>query len=405
MSQDDPREKRSAMNAARTIGVMARLLDQQDGLGVYSRELLQHLFLLDPTTRYVVFLGSGRAESLFKGFENVATCVLPRAGKLWWDQVLVPRAARRYGVDLLFNPKFSLPLLTRIPGVFVLQSCDWYVNPGNYPWWDNLYIRLTLPLYCRKASGLLAISQATLNELSVRTGLNLSAASVTHAGVGASFTAQRDPVSLREFRQHYSLPERYIFTVARVLHTGHARMPAYPGGNNERLIRAYRLYRQRARDPLPLVIAGRAVRQYLLARGFSQGDLEGIHFLGFVPNEQIHQAYQLADCFVLATLCESFGIPILEALASGCPAIVPSTGAAPEVAGNAARLIDPHDEQDIARALLEVVESPPLREHLAIEGIGRARAFTWQQAAQRVLRVFDAVLGGAQRAEMGVRAS
>lgn len=392
------------MNSARTIAVMARLLDQQDGLGVYSRELLQQLFSLDAGTRYVVFLGSSRAHGLFDGFSNVQTQVLSCSSKLWWDQVLVPRAARNCAADLIFNPKFSLPLLTRIPGVFVLQSCDWYVNPGNYPWWDNLYIRLALPLYCRKARGLLTISQATLDELRIRTGLSLSCAPITHAGVGANFTAQADPSSQQEFRRKYSLPERYIFTVARVLHTGIAKMPAaYPGGNNERLVRAYRAYRQRARQPLPLVVAGRGVREYLSARGFSAAQLEGIHFLGFVPNDTLHHAYQLAECFVLATLCESFGIPILEALASGCPAIVPSTGAAPEVAGDAARLIDPYDEQDIARALLEVAESEPLRAHLALAGLKQARAFGWQQAAQRVLQVFDAVLG-AQPAPLGLQA-
>ena len=380
------------MTAARTIGVMARLLDQQDGLGVYSRELLQHLFSLDTRTRYVVFLGSNRSEALFARFKHVATCVLPRSGKLWWDQVLVPRAARRYGVDLIFNPKFSLPLFTRTPGVFVHQSCDWYVNPGNYPWWDNLYIRLTLPLYCRKASGLLGISRATLTELTARTGMDLSAAVVTHAGVGPSFNPLRDPAALEQFRRQYSLPLRYVFTVARVLHTGLSRMPAYPGGNNERLVRAYRLYRELASQPLPLVVAGRGVREYLLARGFSAADLEGIQFLGYVPNDTLHRAYQLADCFVLATLCESFGIPILEALATGCPAIVPATGAAPEVAGGAARLIDPYDEHDIARALLEVSQSASLRAQLSLAGIKRSRAFGWTQAAQRVLQVFDAVL-------------
>jgi glycosyltransferase involved in cell wall biosynthesis len=390
------------MTPARTIGVMARLLDQQDGLGVYSRELLRHLFALDAETRYVVFLGSSRAQGMFDEFPNVQTQVLPCSSKLWWDQVLVPRAARSCAADLIFNPKFSLPLLTRIPGVFVLQSCDWFVNPGNYPWWDNLYIRLTLPLYCRKARGLLAISQATLNELRTRTGLKLPCTAITHAGVGANFTAQGDPVSLQQFRQKYSLPDRYIFTVARVLHTGLAKMPAYPGGNNERLVRAYGAYRQRAQQPLPLVVAGRGVREYLLARGFSAAQLEGIHFLGFVPNDTLHHAYQLAECFVLATLCESFGIPILEALASGCPAIVPSTGAAPEVAGDAARLIDPYDEQDIARALLEVAESVPLRERLALEGLRRARAFGWHQAARQVLQVFAAVLGP-QRAAVGVQ--
>jgi glycosyltransferase involved in cell wall biosynthesis len=394
-------EQPVAMTTGRTIAVMARLLDQQDGLGVYSRELLQHLFALDSGTRYVVFLGSSRTQAVFDGFANVRTEVLHCPSKLWWDQVLVPRAARRCGADLLFNPKFSLPLLSRIPGVFVLQSCDWYVNPANYPWWDNLYIRLTLPLYCRKARGLLAISQATLTELTRHTGMDLSGATVTHAGVAPSFNSLRDPVSLQKFRREYGLPERYIFTVARVLHTGNKRMSAYPGGNNERLVRAYRLYRQRAEHPLPLVVAGRDVREYLLARGFSAGELAGIHFLGFVPNQRIHKAYKLAECFVLATLCESFGIPILEALATGCPAIVPSTGAAPEVAGGAARLVDPYDEEDIAHALLEVTGSKELREQLAREGVRRARAFGWQQAARRVLQVFDAVLSG-RRAPVGV---
>jgi glycosyltransferase involved in cell wall biosynthesis len=397
-------EQPSRMNAGRTIAVMARLLDQQDGLGVYSRELLQHLFALDSTTRYLVLLGSSRSQPLFEGFANVQTQVLGGgSSKLWWDQIAVPRAARRGGADLLFNPKFSLPLLSRIPAVFVLQSCDWYVNPGNYPWWDNLYIRLMLPLYCRKASGLLAISQATLTELTHRTRIKLSGATVTHAGVAPSFNPLRDPLSLQKFREQYRLPGRYIFTVARVLHTGNRKMSPYPGGNNERLVRAYQLYRRRSPQSLPLVVAGRQVREYLLARGFSATDLEGIQFLGFVPNERIHQAYQLADCFVLATLCESFGIPILEALASGCPAIVPSTGAGPEVAGHAARLIDPYDEEDIARALQEVTQSSQLRENLAREGLRRARAFGWQQAARRVLRVFDSVLSS-RRAAVGVGA-
>lgn len=380
------------MTAQRTIGVMARLLNQQDGLGIYSRELLQQMFALDPGTRYVVFLGSQSARDRFTAFTNVTTQVLPARSKLWWDQVLVPRAARRAGVDLLFNPKFSLPLLGRIPGVFILQSCDWYVNPGNYPWWDNLYIRLMLPLYCRKARALLGISRSTLEELSRHAGLNVAHAAVTHAGAGPAFNTTRDWPKLQEFRRHYGLADRYILTVARVLHTGNRRMSGYPGGNNERLIRAYRRYRQAAPQPLPLVVAGLGVREYLHARGFGPADLEGVQFLGFVPNESMHRAFQLADCFVLATLCESFGIPILEALATGCPAIVPATGAAPEVAGSAARLIDPYDEQDIAGALLEVTGSQLLRERLSRDGLERARQFSWQQAALRVLQTFDAVL-------------
>ncbi|HVS77833.1 MAG TPA: glycosyltransferase family 1 protein [Steroidobacteraceae bacterium] len=390
--------------AARTIGVMGRLLDQADGLGIYARHLLQHLVGLDAGSRYVIFLASPAARGLFAGQRNVEVRVLEARSRLLWDQVLVPRAARAAGVDLLFNPKFSLPLLSRISGVFVLQSCDWYVNPGNYPWWDNIYIRAMLPLYCRKARAVLSISQAALDELA-RHGLKVRRAIVTHAGVGPRFTPEADPAELRQFRADHALPERFILTVARVLHTGHGRLPEYPGGNNERLLRAYREYRREAREPLPLVVAGRRVRDYLRARGFGAADLEGVHFIGFVPNERLHAAYQLADCFVLATLCESFGLPILEALATGCPAIVPSTCAGPEVAGVAARLINPRSEEQITQALLEVTGSAPLRREMSLAGLERARRFGWPQAARRVLEAFDSVLsaGPAQARPEAVR--
>jgi glycosyltransferase involved in cell wall biosynthesis len=376
---------------ARTIGVMGRLLDQADGLGVYARHLLQHLTTLDAGSRYVIFLASPAAGAYFAGQRNVEVRVLESPSRLAWDQLLVPRAARRLGVDLLFNPKFSLPLLSRIPGVFILQSCDWYVNPGNYPWWDNIYIRAMLPLYCRKARAMLAISQATLDDLA-RHGLKLPPASVTHAGVGPRFTPDADPEELRRFRADYALPERFILTVGRVLHTGHGHLPEYPGGNNERLLRAYREYRRRASQPLPLVVAGKRIEEYLRTHGFTPADLEGVRFIGLVPNERLHAAYQLADCFVLATLCESFGLPILEALASGCPAIVPNTCASPEVAGAAARLIDPYREDDLTQALLEVTGSETLRRQMRAAGLERARRFGWPQAARRVLETFDAVL-------------
>jgi glycosyltransferase involved in cell wall biosynthesis len=385
-------EPASPQTYARTIGVMARALDQADGLGRYCEQVLRSLLTLDPQTRYVIFVGSAAASSGWHQFANARPLVIRSRSKLIWDQVLVPGAARRLGVDLLFNPKFSLPLLSRIPGVFVLQSCDWYVNPRNYPWWDNAYIRLMLPLFCRKASGLLAISQVTLDELGRHMRMKISAGGITHAGVGTEFTPGGDHEAQRRFRKQYALPERFILTVARVLHTGHRGLPEYPGGNNERLLRAYRRYRELTPDPLPLVVAGRDIERYLRSRGFMDADLEGVHFIGFVANETLASAYQLAECFVLATLFESFGLPILEALSTGCPAIVPRTGAGPEVAGAAARLIDPYDEEDMTAALLEVTGSRELRTRMARAGIARARRFSWQQAAERILTVFDELL-------------
>jgi len=380
----------------RTIGVMGRTLDQDDGLGVYARNLLLELLRQDASSRYVIFLQSDKSRDLFRSYGNADLCLLPAKRKLYWDQVLVPLAARRHGVDLIFNPKFSIPLFTRRPCVFVQQGSDWYVNPQNYPWWDNLYIRLMLPLYSRRATRMLAISQRTLDDLAAHAGIDVSGIVVSGAGVAPNFLEPPDPAELARFRREYALPERFILSIARVRHGADRRMRTYPGANTPRLVRAWQSYRRQGGD-LPLVLVGAGVQAFLRDRGFRDADLADVHFPGFIPNERLHLAYRSARCFVTATLCESFGIPILEAFSCGCPAIVPNTCAAPEVAGGAARLIDPLDEADIAEALLAVAGSDLLCARLAERGLERARRLTWEECARRTLRVFDAIVGAPVR--------
>jgi glycosyltransferase involved in cell wall biosynthesis len=371
----------------RTIGVMGRVLDPGHGLGLYCINLLRTMLALDPRSRYVIWLRGTEHRDLFSDLPNAETQILPSHGNLWWDQVAVPAAARRAGADLIFNPKFSIPFATRRPCAFILQDSDWYLNPGNYPWWDNLYIRLLLPLYCRKASRLLVISQFTRDSLAQHGVLGGKRPVVIHASVGANFLPASDAAALQAFRREHDLPESFILTATRAYHAFERALP-YPGGNNERLIRAYRQYRQQG-GHLPLVVAGKHIEEYLRAQGFGDADLKDIRFIGFVPNAQMHLAYQAAAFFVLTKLCDSFGLPILEALATGCPAIVPKTCAAPEVAGAAARLIDPYDEDDIRRALLELDASAERRAELRRLGLARAQAFTWRQTARRALAVLD----------------
>lgn len=390
------------MDHKRTIGVMGRMLDQQDGIGIYGYNLIRELLRMDPGTRYVIFLDTPRSQHLFREFGNATIHVEPARLKIYWDQVVVPRAARRFDVDLIFHPKFSVPFLTSRPCVFVQQGSDWYINPQNYPWWDNLYIRMMLPLYSWKARRTLSISRATLDDLARHTRIDVSDCVVTYAGAAANFTARRDPRALQDFRARHRLPPRYILTVARTLHGGHKHLPPYPGGNNERLVRAWQRYRRNGGD-LPLVVAGARIEEYLLARGFTRQDLADVIFLGFVPNQEMHMAFQLAECFVLATLCESFGMPILEALCCGCPAIVPQTCASPEVAAGAARLIDPLDEADIARALQEVTGCAELRARMRERGLQRAQQLTWRETALRTLAVFNEIVPASLPAESHIQ--
>jgi glycosyltransferase involved in cell wall biosynthesis len=375
----------------RTICIMGRLLDQDDGLGVYSFNLLRNLFDLDRDSRYLVLLRTGKCADLFESYPNVQTRVIPSRSKLWWDQVVVPRAARRASADLIFNPKFSLPLLSRIPGVFVLHGSDWYVNPGNYTWWDNIYIRVMMPIYIRKATRLLSISQVAIDDLVKYAGLDASKVTPSYAAAGAHFRPIEDRTSLREFAERYHLPERFMLTVGRVYHTGHDRLDEYPGGNNERLIRGYRLYREQG-GRLPLVVVGRDIEKYLRSHAFDDSALKGVHFTGFIPNIEIVKAYNLAEFFVLATLYESFPLPLIETMACGCPAMVPNTGGCPDLAQGAARLIDPLDIGSIAEGMLALDRSEDLRKQLREAGLERVKMFSWDRTAQKTLEVFDDVI-------------
>jgi len=365
---------------------MGRVLDQKDGLGVYSSNLLRHMFNEDTKSRYILLLRSARNASIFNDFENVETYVFPSRSKIWWDQVLVSRAARWAGADIIFNPKFSLPLLSRRPSVFVLHGSDWYVNPDNYIWWDNIYIRTMMPIYCFKASKLLSISQTVVGDLIKYAGIDASKVTVSYAAPAPHFGPIDNAAILSEFRDRYKLPQRFILSVGRVYHSGHDRLDEYPGGNNENLVRGYRCYRA-AGGTIPLVIAGRDIDKYLRSHGFSDSGLEDIHFTGFIPNAEIVKAYNLAEFFVLATLYESFALPLLEAMASGCPTIVPSTGGCPEVAGGAARLIDPLDVQSIANGMLALERSEQLRAQMRTAGLDRAKMFSWETTAKRTLDV------------------
>ena len=279
---------------------MGRVLDQEGGLGVYARCLVPELLSQDPHTRYVIFLNTEKSRDLLRRFPNAEPHVLPGRNKLYWDQVSVALAARKLGVDLIFNPKFSIPLLSGRPCVFVQQGSDWYVNPQNYEWWDNLYMRVMLPLFSRKARRTLAISQATLDDLAKYAHIDVSHSVVTYAGVAHNITAERDPQALAGFRAKYQLPERFILTVSRAYHSAQRRLIPYPGGNDETLLRAYRRYRAHGGE-LPLVVVGFRIKEYLCERGFSERDLADVHFLGLVPNTEMHLAYQSAECFVLAS--------------------------------------------------------------------------------------------------------
>ena len=185
-------------------------------------------------------------------------------------------------------------------------------------------------------------------------------------------------------QRRYRLPTRYLLFVGTL----------EPRKNLTALLHAYAMLRAEWHDEdLKLVVAGRTgwLYQDIFATVKSLGLEEEVIFTGFVDDEDLPHLYWGAQLFVFPSLYEGFGLPILEAMASGVPVVTSNTASMPEVAGDAAMLVDPHDSKAIAEGMGKVLYQGRLRDVLIEKGLARARHFTWESVARRTLELYAAL--------------
>jgi len=177
-----------------------------------------------------------------------------------------------------------------------------------------------------------------------------------------------------------------------VLYAGNVK----PHKNLERLIVAFDLVRKRGLDHLKLVLIGDEISRYsALRRAVHQHQLHKyVRFLGYLPEETLAVMYRLAGLFVFPSLYEGFGLPPLEAMASGTPVVTSNVSSLPEVAGDAAILVDPHDPHAIADGMYRLLTDERLRRDLRLKGLARARQFSWEESVRRVRAIYEEVARG-----------
>jgi glycosyltransferase involved in cell wall biosynthesis len=209
---------------------------------------------------------------------------------------------------------------------------------------------------------------------------------VTPNAIDERFSVAPSEEHVVETRERYQLSHAYLLYVGNIK----------PHKNLERLIEAFRLVREQGRPELELIIIGdeisklqslrRAVHKYQLHRF--------VRFLGFVPDKTLAVLYRLASVFVFPSLYEGFGLPPLEAMASGTPVVTSNVSSLPEVVGDAAILVDPYRAEAIADGILQVLRSAHLRDDLRQRGFARVKAYSWLRSAQRVREVYGEVVAG-----------
>jgi glycosyltransferase involved in cell wall biosynthesis len=365
------------------IGVMLRHLEQQEGgVKVYTKNVLPRLLTLGSRHEFVLFYQNRRLLGTYAGYANVEEVAVPFPGTVTWDQFGLPLAARGRRLDLIFNPKMTVPLLTGTKTVFMAHGSETLVIPQHFGRLDILYRRFFRPLYHRRATACIAVSQAVKADLVKYLSADPNRIYPVHNGYDPLlFYPQTDASELRSLHDKHRLPERYILWVGQI----EARK------NIARLLQAFA--QVAGEFPHSLVIVGERRRtgaqelQHIEQLGLSRR----VHFTGWIPQNELRSIYCLADLFAFPSLHEGFGIPLLEAMACGCPIVAASTGSPPEVLAGAGYLVNPMSVADIASGMRAVLADATLRDDMVVKGLAQARKFGWEQTAQALLTVLEEV--------------
>jgi glycosyltransferase involved in cell wall biosynthesis len=369
------------------IAIDARLiLPHMTGIGRYLIGLLTGMQQVDSTDALQIWVQQELPDhhtvwSLNGGRFQIDRVLLRHMD--WRAQWVLPRLLRQNPPDLLHYPHFDLPWFT--PGKVVLTIHDLkYIRQPVFfhsaARLKHLVMRTMLLHASRRAQAIIVHSRFTAQDLVQRLSIDAEKIYTIPLGVDERFFQKCSAPELDKVRKQYRLPDQYLLTVAE----------RRPHKNLSSLIQAFAHFRKTHRHPLRLVIVGKAYAGYrepqILAENLGVADQ--VDFLDYVKEPDLPALYQMADVFILLSLYEGFGLPILEAMASGVPVIASNCTALPEVVGENGLLVNPREPQAIAETLHSLLSTQSLREELSCKGHIWAQHFTWQRCAEQTLACY-----------------
>ena len=351
------------------------------GMRTYLECLLTEMLQSAPQHRFVLLTPDWNAS--FDLPRDPRLEVMPlrrvprsRVRRVLYEQTVYPSVIHRTGCDVYLGLCNTLPPGLRLPSAVVIQSTQFQFIPETYGFLQRNYLRWGVAKAVRQADAVITVSEHSRQDMIRWVGVDPGKVHAVHHGL--FFT----PEDISRPAPKEGRP--YILCVGAF----------YPYKNLFRLIEAFSLLRQDG-FPHELVIIGSdtpgMTRDDLShhARAFRVAD--AVRLPGRVPRDVLEDFYRGADVFVMPSLYETFGLPVLEAMTLGCPVVAARASSLPEVVGDAAELVDPLSPASIARGLADVVTVPGRRAELVSLGKARVNAFSWRAAAQKTLKVLETV--------------
>lgn len=372
------------------IGIDARMYSSQfTGIGRYNYELIAELARLDGQTQFVIFLNPAQAAQFVPPGPNFRAVAVAAGHYSLAEQTTFLAALYRQRLDLVHFTHFNAPLFYLRPSVVTIHDLTLSKFPGKKmnSWLHRAAYNLVVRRAVWHARHILTVSQNTACDLQTLLRVSPAKITVTYNGVGSEFRPAADRASLlKELQKKYDLKDEFL------LYTGVWR----DHKNLLGLLSAVQILREKHGWTGQLVLTGRPDPVYapaLLARVAELKLEDVVRLPGLVPEADLRALYQTARVYVFPSFYEGFGLPPLEAMASGTPVAVSNASCLPEVCGaENAVFFDPYSPADMAAKIASVWVDDALRQKLVARGLARVQQFGWTELAQKTLAVYKKAL-------------
>jgi glycosyltransferase involved in cell wall biosynthesis len=371
------------------IGIEAQRIfrPKKHGMDVVAIELIKNLQQLDYKNEYVIFSRKGVDDNTIVETSNFTLDKFSALTYVDWEQFQLPGKLKSRKIDLLHCTantaplKCSIPLLLTLHDIIYLENVDFkgtaYQNLGN------LYRRWLVPKIVNKASLILTVSEFEKQNILERLPSTEGKVQVLYNGVSPQFNNSFSQTQVEELRIEFNLPAQFVMFLGNTA----------PKKNTLNVIKAYVDLCLKHENKIPLVLLD--YKKELVIRILEElkqpGLIDMFIFPGYVPHHMIPLVYNAATLFLYPSLRESFGLPILEAMACGTPVITSSTSSMPEIAGDAALLVDPYKPAELTAAMHKALTNNNLLADLKERGLKRASCFTWKASAEKLLQIYESL--------------
>lgn len=385
------------------IGIDARFLThpQAGGFKTYTQNLIAALAEVDRDNEYRLYVDREPSAPLGYG-PNFEVCIvpgtLPLVGMAWREQVGLARRAAQDRLDLLHAPSLTAPARCPCPTVVTVHDTIWLwperFSPGKAASRKRdlmrAYYRHVPRIAAHAAARVITVSQASKDAIVQDLDIPAARITVTPEAAGAAFRPVEDPERLTAARRKYDLPAEFLLAIGS----------ADPRKNIAGLVAAYAALPDglRARRPLAVVWTHAHLAAALAQQAEALGVASRLCFLRDVSDDDLVSLYNAASLFVFPSRFEGFGLPLLEAMACGTPVVAADNSSIPEIAGDAARLVNAEDPAALAAAIEAVLSDPDERAAMRARGLARAAQFSWARCARETRAVYERIIKGNPRA-------